>query len=97
MATAGEMVMTAAGRMPKPGLMTAQAMLAEPLLSFLGIWDAEVYEGEVHHGFDTDCAGFYPLDESEDEGGDLAGLIDPSYGGKIVRFIVLPPREKEEE
>ena len=65
-------------------------------LSSLGIWDAEVCEGEVHHGFDTDCAGFYPLDGGDDEGDSLAGLIDPSYGGKIVRFIVLPPREKEE-
>ncbi len=59
----------------------------------LGIWDAEVHEGKVHHGFDTDCPGFYPLDGSESSC--LGGLVDPSYGGEPVRFIVLLEGKKK--
>ncbi len=83
--TVGKMVMTAVGRMPKSNLMIADALRAKSWFEFLGLWDAEVYEGQVDKMFRP--GGIEP------EGCIwVRGIAEP---GASVRVIVLPQEETE--
>lgn len=85
--TVGELVMTAVGRMPKPNITLMNIKHAIPFLRSLGIWDAEVLEGEFwDEPYEMPCF----LDS---EG---AGMTFGLEDGQHVRLIVLPQEAPDE-
>ena len=87
--TVGEMVCTAAGRMPKPNITLRQITEAAHFFRILGIWDAEVLEGSVGEA-SNGMLSIWPADYKEKPWWDAGATPN-----RRVKVIVIPCSEKE--